>query len=150
MAAASSADPSPFTAAAAAMTTADLLRRLASSADPGEKMALQSEAANRWLEVTVLVAKAQERTDNVYVKARGGKTYQTSELKMRGGQSHTFRIPLSALLPIIDRISVEVCEADLGPDDTISHISFAKPFSPQVDNRPWDGAEYHTNVKFDR
>jgi hypothetical protein len=150
MAAASSADPSPFTSAAAAMTTAEVLRRLAVAGDPGEKMALEAEAAGRWLEVVVQVVKAQEGTDNVYVKARGTRSFQTSELKMRGGQRHTFRIPLSALGPITGQIAVEVREADIGPDDTISNLRFAAPYAPQVDHRPWDGAEYHTHVKFER
>jgi hypothetical protein len=39
---------------------------------------------------------------------------------------------------------------DIGPDDTISNLRFAAPYAPQVDNRPWDGAEYHTHVKFER
>jgi hypothetical protein len=150
MVAASSADPSPYTASAAAMTTAALVQRLAVVTDAGEKMALESEARTRWLHVTVFVAKAQEGTDNVYVKAKAGKTYQTGELKMRRGQKNTFQIPITALFPIGDRISVEVRDADWGPDDTISNLLFMAPFKPQVDNRPWDDAEYHTTVTFDR
>lgn len=150
VAAASSPDPSPFTSAAATMTTADLVKRLAATVDTAEKMALESELGDRKLEVTVKVVKAQEGPDNVYVKAIGGKTHQTRELKLRGGQSHTFLIPVGSLLPIKDRIAVKVFDADWGPDDMISHISFQAPFKPQVDNRPWDDAEYHTTVKFDR
>lgn len=150
MAAASSPDPSPFTNAAAMMTTADLVKRLAVATDQAEKMALQSELGNRKLVVTVFVAKAQEGTDNVYVKAHAGKTHQTDELKMKRGQQHTFHIPVSALLPITDRIAVQVMESDWGPDDGISNILFKSPFTPHVDNRPWDDAEYRTTVKFDR
>lgn len=132
------------------MTTADLVKRLAVTANAAEKMALESELRVRKIEVTVKVVKAQEKTDNVYVKASAGKTHQTSKLKMKRGQSHTFHIPVGSLLPIRDRIAVKVLEADWGPDDEISHISFQAPFTPQVDHRPWDGAEYHTTVRFDR
>lgn len=132
------------------MTTPDLLKRLAATTDQAEKMALQSEAGNRKLLVTVLVVKAQEGTDNVYVKVSGGKTYQTSERKMKRGQQHTFQIPVSALLPITTQLSIKVMEADFGPDDGISAILLKPPFPPHHDNRPWDGAEYHTSVKFDR
>lgn len=150
VAAASSADPSPFTTAAAGMTTADLIRRISVATDPGEKMALTSELGSRKLEVIVQVVNAQEGTDNVYVKARAGKSFQTGELKMRAGQRHIFQIPLSALLPITEQIAVEVRDADFGPDDTISNLVFASPYAPRSDKRPWDGAEYHTTVRFDR
>lgn len=150
LAAATSADPSPFIHSAAAMTTADVIRRMAVAGDQGERMALAAEAANRRVEVTVEVMKAQEGPDNVYIKARAGRVFQTKELKMRRGQRHTFQIPVDALLPIVDQISIEVRDADFGPDDTISNILFTAPFRPQVDNRPWDGAEYHTTVRFDR
>lgn len=151
MVAETSPDPSPFTRAAAAMPTTELVRRMSAVTDPAERSALVAEVHSRWLEVIVHVAQAQERrSDNVYVKARAGKTFQTAELKMRRGQTHTFVLPLAALLPITDGISVEVREADLGPDDTISKVHFKAPFTPTVDNRPWDGATYHTTVRFDR
>jgi len=38
----------------------------------------------------------------------------------------------------------------LSADDMISIIDFRDPFTPQSDNRPGDGAEYHTTVEFDR
>ena len=150
MVAASSPDPSPYTNTAATMTTADILKRLAITTDQAEKMALTSEAGNRKLLVTVLVVKAQERTDNVYVKVITTKTHQTSEKKLKRGQQHTFQIPVSAILPIADHISIKVMEADFGPDDEISHIRLPSPFPPHFDNRPWDGAQYHIFVKFDR
>jgi hypothetical protein len=150
LAAASSPDPSPFTNTAAAMKTADLIKRLAATTDAAEKMALTSEANNRHVEVIVLVVKAQEGTDNVYVKAKAGGSFQSGEVKMKRGQKLTFKVPVGKLLPITDRISIAVMEADVGPDDGISNILFMTPFAPQVDNRPWDDAEYHTTVKFDR
>jgi hypothetical protein len=38
----------------------------------------------------------------------------------------------------------------MSADDLISIIKFQDPFTPQSDNRPWDGAEYHTTVEVDR
>jgi hypothetical protein len=32
----------------------------------------------------------------------------------------------------------------------ISIIGFDDPYAPRSDNRPWDDAEYHTTVEFDR
>jgi hypothetical protein len=29
-------------------------------------------------------------------------------------------------------------------------LAFDDPHGPQSDNRPWDDAEYHTNLEFDR
>lgn len=150
MVAASSPDPSAFTSAATAMRTVDLLRRISVVSDAGEQMALSSEAAQRSVEVTVTVLRSQEKTDNVYVKARAGRTVQTAEQELGRGQQHTFRIALSKLLPITDRISIEVRDADWGPDDTLSSLVFTAPFSPQLDRRPRDGAEYYTTVRFDR
>jgi hypothetical protein len=152
LAAATSADPSAFTKGAAAMRTADLIKKLKSSPEEGEKMALESELRSRWMRVTVHVKTAQEGTDNVYVKAEhGGRSYKTSELKMGRGQKNTFWIPLESLAPVSGKIMIKVYDYDLlSADDMISIIGFDDPYGPQVDNRPWDDAEYHTTVEFDR
>ena len=116
------------------------------------KRALENELKTRWLEVTVLVKKAQEGTDEVYVKAeQGGHNYKSPQMKMSNGQKNTFWIPLGPLLPITGKIAVKVYDWDmLSADDMISNILFDKPYAPASDNRPWDGAEYNTTVKFDR
>lgn len=152
IAAATSADPSPFTKGAASLSTADLIKKYQSSPEEGEKMALESEMRSRWIKVTVLVTKAQEGKDDVYVQAEhGGRTYKTGELKMRSGQNNTFWIPLDSLAPVNGKIMVKVYDWDaLSRDDLISIIGFDAPFTPQSDNRPWDDAEYHTTVEFDR
>ena len=46
------------------------------------------------------------------------------------------------------RINRHRAEYDAIFDDMISNIAWASPYAPQVDNRPWDDAEYHTTVKF--
>ena len=146
---ASSPDPSPYTNDAAASSTADLLKRL-STTEPAEKMALEAELGKRWLEVTVKVVKAQEGTDEVYVKVRGSKTVKTKQVDLKAGKTKRFRIPLAKLLPIKDKIVIEVFDSDAVSDDMISNITFTAPFKTAVDNRPWDGATYHTSVKFER
>lgn len=152
IAAATSADPSPFIKGSAAMSTAELITKYKASSEQGEKMALESEMRSRWVKVTVMVKKAQEGNDNVYVQAaHGGRTYKSGELKMATGQKNTFWVPLDSLAPVNGKISIKVYDWDaLSKDDLISNIDFDSPFAPQVDNRPWDDAEYHTTVEFDR
>ena len=151
MAAATSADPAPFIPAAEAMSTADLIKRYRASGNEGEKMALESEMGGRWMKVTVVVAKAQEGTDEVYVRAEhGGRDYETGALDMTSGRKNTFWISLKALAPVSGKIMVKVYDSDVFSDDMISIIGFEDPFTPRTDNRPWDGAEYHTTVEFDR
>ena len=45
---------------------------------------------------------------------------------------------------------IKVYDEDLISDDMISIIGFDSPYTPKSDNRPWDDAEYHTKVEFDR
>jgi hypothetical protein len=127
----------------------------AAGRQPGKrrhKRVLENELKTRWLEVTVLVRKAQEGTDEVYVKAeQGGHHYKSPQMKMSNGQKNTCWIPLGPLLPITGKIAVRVYDRDLvSADDLISNILFDKPYAPASDNRPYDGAEYNTTVKFDR
>jgi hypothetical protein len=152
IAAATSADPSPFIKGGAGMSTADLIRKYKTSSEEGERMALESEMRSRWIKVTVLVKKAQEGKDDVYVHAEhGGRTYKTGELKMTSGQKNTFWVPLDSLAPVNGKISIKVYDWDaLSKDDLISNLDFDNPFAPLSDNRPWDDAEYHTTVEFDR
>jgi hypothetical protein len=151
LAAATSADPSPFTKGATTMSTVDLIAKHKSSADEGEKMALKSEMGSRWLKVTVFVKKAQEGTDEIYVTAQhNGKKQQTGEMEMGKGQKNTFWLSLEDLAPIDGKILVKVFESDVISDDMISIIGFDTPYGVHSDNRPWDDAVYHTSVQFDR
>jgi hypothetical protein len=152
IAAATSADPSPFTKVAATLTTSELISKYKTSVEAGEKMALESEMRNRWIKVTVVVKAAQEGTDDVYVKvSHSGREAKTGVMKMGAGAKNTFWISLDPLAPVTGKISVGVYDYDsLSADDLISNIGFDAPYSPQVDNRPWDDAEYHTTVEFDR
>lgn len=152
MAAGTSADPSPYIRAAAALATAEVIRRYRASSVEGERMALDGELANRWIKVTVLVKKAQEGKDDVYVEAvHSGRRHKTGELGMRSGEQNTFWIPLGKLAPITGKVLVRVFDRDtLSRDDMISNIGFDEPFMPVRDTRPWDDAEYHTTVEFDR
>jgi hypothetical protein len=152
LAAATSADPSPFTKATPGMSTADLIKKWKSSVEPGEKMALESEIRTRWLKVTVFVKKAQEGNDNVFVQvSHAGRAYESGEIELSSGQKNTFWIALERLAPITGKISVKVYDWDaLSSNDLISILNFDDPYGPASDNRPWDDAEYHTTVEFDR
>ena len=152
IAAATSADPSPYTKVAAGLSTADLIAKYKASLEDGEKMALESEMRNRWLKVTVIVKKDQEGTDDVYVKAtHAGREYKTGVMKMAVGAKNTFWVPVDKLAPVTGKINVAVYDYDsLSADDMISNLGYDAPYSPQIDNRPWDDAEYHTTVEFDR
>jgi hypothetical protein len=152
MAAATSPDPSPFIPGTAALPTVELIKKYRASAVQAERMAIEGEMGNRWVKVTVLVKKAQEGTDDVYVEAtHAGRRHRTGEADMRSGDKQTFWVPLGRLAPITGKIIVSVYDYDtLSGNDMISIIHFDDPYAPAVDNRPWDGAEYHTTVEFDR
>lgn len=144
-----SADPSAWTPGTPAMRTGDLITRRAAAVQDGEKMALDAELTTRWIKVTVDVVRAQENPDEVYVRAEhGGRVRRTGELSMRTGDRNTFWIPVSALMPVTGAIRVEVFDADLIWDDQISIVNLRN--GAVSDNRPWDGAEYHTTAEFDR
>ena len=136
----------------AKMSTAELIKRYASSADAGEKTALEAEMRKHWIKVTVAVNKAQEGTDDVYVLAKhGGRQFKSPKMKMKSGARNTFWVPLDVLAPVNGAIAVQVFDWDaLSSDDMISNINFQDPFTPMVDNKPWDDAEYETTVEFDR
>jgi hypothetical protein len=52
---------------------------------------------------------------------------------------------------VTGKISIKVLDWDaLSANDTISHLELDAPYAPLSDNRPWDDAEYHTLVEFDR
>jgi len=147
-----SPDPSPWTRAAVSMSTADLVRRYAATAEPGERMALDAEMRTRWIRVTVEVVRAQENPDQVYVTAlHGGRRFQTGRIDLRTGDRNTFWVPMSALAPVTGRIVIGAYDHDyLSPDDHISAIHFQDPFTPTTATAPFDGAEYHTTAQFDR
>lgn len=147
-----SADPSPWTRAAVTMTTGELVRRYAAASDPGERMAMEAEMRTRWIKVTVNIVRAQEDPDDVYITAaHGGRTHRSGQLSMRRGERNTFWVPMSSLAPVNGRIVVGAFDYDcLSPDDHISAIHFQDPFTPTTSRTPWDGAEWHTTVEFDR
>ena len=152
LAAATSADPSPFTKATPGMSTVDLIKKYKSSMEAGEKMALESEMRTRWIKVTVFVKKAQEGDDNVFVGAsHAGRSYESGEIKLSSGQKNTFWIPVDRFAPVTGKISIKVYDWDaLSSNDLISNLVFDDPYGLASDNRPWDDAEYHTTVEFDR
>ena len=154
MTAATSADPSSFTSAAAGMSTGKLIERYAATLDLGEKMALEAAMRKRTIKVKVKVLKTEDITgaDHVYVKVTsGGKSSKTSQEKLNDGDMHTFDISLDKLSPVSGTIAVKVYDADwLDGDDMISIINWAAPFAERSDDRPWDGAHYETKVWFDK
>lgn len=150
LAAASSENPSAFTENASKMTTADLLDRYNTTTIEAEKMAIQGELRGRNVLVTVKVVKAQEGTDEVFVRARGGRTVTTGQRNMKSGDVQTFSIPVASLLPVKGNIEIKVVDSDAVGDDEMSAIAWVAPYGQQQDNRPYDDGIYHTSVKFDR
>ena len=151
LAAATSADPSPFMKGAAAMSTANVIKRYKTTSDEAEKMAMEAEMRMRWIKVTVFVKEAQEGTDEVYARAEsGGKSHETGEIDMGSGDTHTFWFSLDRFVPVTGLIRIGVYDSDVFSDDKISAIAFDDPYAPTVDNTPWDDAEYQTTVEFDR
>jgi hypothetical protein len=147
MVARTSPDPKDMTT----LGTAELVRRYTAATNDGEKSVLEAELKTRTIRVTVRVKKAQEGEDQVYVKVSGsGRSHESGWRKLRGGGEFTFSVPVSKLHPIVGNLSVKVYEYDTLSDDMISIIDWAPPYTARSDNRPWDDAEYHTTVEFDR
>ena len=131
-------------------STKELIKQYASAKTEGEKNVINKALGNRYLKVRVDVAKAQEGPDDVYATVEhGGKSKSSGDIELDTGDRNTFWFKLSHLVPITGKITVKVFEWDVFSDDMISIIGFDSPYSKQTDNRPWDGAEYHTSVEFD-
>lgn len=147
MAARTSPDPKDLTT----VGTAELVRRYAAATNDGEKSVLDAELKTRTIRVNVKVTKAQEGEDQVYVNVSGsGRSHESGWRKLKSGDEFTFSVPVSKLHPIAGTLSVKVYEYDAIKDDLISTIDWGPPYAARVDNRPWDDAEYHTTVEFDR
>lgn len=148
--AATSADPTPFMEATKQLTTAAVIARYP-LATGGEKLALEAEMRQRWLKVTVKIKESQEDEDEVYVVAEhNGTSYESKVKDSTTGDIATFWIPLDRFAPVTGAILVKVYEEDDVADDLISIIDFTAPYVPHSDQRPEDGAEYHTRVEFER
>jgi hypothetical protein len=144
-----SADPSPFISGTDTLATGDLITRRAAATQEGERMALDAELRTRWIKVTVDIVSAQENPDDVYVRAEhGGRSRETGVLSMRTGDRNTFWIRLASIMPVVGPISVKVLDSDIIADDILSNMNLRN--GVVTDNRPWDGAEYHTTAEFDR
>jgi hypothetical protein len=144
-----SADPSAWTAGTPALSTGELITRRAAAAQDGEIMALDAEMRTRWVKASVEVVAEQEGADEVYVRIEhGGRARETGELDMSTGDRNTFWLPLSAIMPVTGTIQVKVYDSDVIRDDLLSIVNLRDV--PVSDNRPWDGAEYHTRAEFDR
>jgi hypothetical protein len=145
MAARTSPDPADI----ATLSTPELVKRYRASTDEGEKTVLESEMRSRWLKVRIQATKAQEDTDQVYVVvSSGGRSHETGWREVSTGAETTFWISLSKLAPITGHINVKVYEYDALFDDLISNLGLDDPYSPAVDARPWDDAEYITTAEF--
>jgi len=144
-----SADPSAWTPGTSALSTGDLITRRVAATQDGERMALDAEMRRRWIRVEVEVVRAQEGTDEVYVRIEhGGRSGQTGENNMRTGERNTFWLAPSPLVPVTGAIAVKVYESDAGRDDLLSNVSLRN--TVVTDNRPRGRAEYHTTAEFDR
>ena len=134
-----------------ALGTAELVSRYNAATNDGERSVVETELKTRTITVNVKVKKAQEGTDQIYVYIAGSNgSHESGYRELADGGETTFYVPVSELLPIDGALSVRVYEYDAIFDDMISNIAWASPYAPQVDNRPWDDAEYHTTVKFNR
>ena len=133
------------------LSTSELIKRYKAATTLGEKTVLTNVMGNRWIKVTVEVKEAQEGPDEVYAEAEhNGTTLTSGEIKLKTGQRNTFWFSVSKLSPITGEIDIRIYDADVFRDDLLSIIGFDAPYSPQTDNRPWDDAEYHTKVEFNR
>lgn len=106
---------------------------------------------SRWIKVTVLVTKAQEGKDDVYVQAEhAGRKYKTNELKMSSGQKNTFWVPLDSLAPVNGKVTIKVFDWDaLSADDLISIIAFDDPLCAAERQPPMGrrGVSYDRGVR---
>ena len=122
-----------------------------------EKRAMEQALAGRQTLVDVTVKKTEDWTgaDEVYaLLSSGSKRLKTPVKSLNDGQSGSFALPLSGLLPIKGPIGVQVYDEDTGTffdrDDLIVNMLWQAPYGAIKNTRSLDEADYDVRVRFNK
>jgi hypothetical protein len=130
-------------------STPELLARYANTT-PEDQHFIKQELAKRFVKATVQVIKKQDIfvDDDVYlVFAVGDKGVSTGKQAFGKGQTKTFTIPISQLLPVPSPLVVKVYEYDyLLPDDLIGTLYWSAPYSELTRDATERNAHYKVTL----
>jgi hypothetical protein len=87
----------------------------------------------------------------VYVTVSGGgQRYKSPVTDLNDGQSHTFPVPLTSLMPFDKPVKLEVYDEDLGwffdRDDLIVKMDWGPPFEETTNKESLDEADYRVRA----
>ena len=118
------------------------------------KREIEAALAQRSALVDVSLVKTEDwlGADEVYVAVSGGQAqFQSPVKRLNDGQSHTFAVPLTALMPFDRPVRLEVYDEDLGVffdrDDLIVRMEWAPPFGPATNKESLDEADYRVRAR---
>jgi hypothetical protein len=115
--------------------TADLLALYRTAKIPDEVGGLEAELRKRTIQISVVVDALEDYWhDEVFVRLTGaGKKLDTDILWFSKGQSRSFPVlSIGELLPLPDKVSVEVFEFDLIGNDLIGKLEWPLPLIDQA------------------
>ncbi|MET3421690.1 hypothetical protein BJ973_000902 [Actinoplanes tereljensis] len=118
------------------MATSALLALYRDAKDPDEVGAMETELRKRTIQISVTVDALEDYTnDEVFVRLRSGdKKLDTDILLFSKGDTRAFpALSFDKLLPLGDKVTVELFEFDLIGNDLIGTIAWSLPLLDQVD-----------------
>jgi len=114
---------------------------------------LEAALAQRSALVDVNLVKTEDwlGADEVYVAVSGaGERFQSPVRKLNDGQSHTFTVPLTALMPYDRPVTLQIYDEDLGwffdRDDLIVTMDWRPPFEEATNKESLDEADYRVRA----
>ena len=117
------------------------------------KREIEALLASRSALVDVSVVKTEDwlGADEVYVAVSGGsQAFKSPVKKLNDGQSDTYAVPLTALMPFDTPVKLEVFDEDLGwffdRDDLIVTMDWRPPFEDATSKESLDEADYRVRA----
>jgi hypothetical protein len=119
----------------------------------GRKREVEALLASRSATVDVNVVKTEDwlGADEVYVAVSGGsQRFESPVKKLNDGQSDSYPVPLTALMPFDTPVKLEVFDEDLGwffdRDDLIVTMDWPPPFEEAASKESLDEADYRVRA----
>jgi hypothetical protein len=119
----------------------------------GRRREVEGLLAGRSALVDVNVVKTEDwlGADEVYVAVSGGRdAFQSPVQRLNDGQSGTYAVPMTALMPFDRPITLEVLDEDLGwffdRDDLIVRMEWRPPFEEASNKESLDEADYRVRA----
>lgn len=133
---------------------ADLPEGKARDEKLARKREIEATLKERKAFVDVNVIKTEDwlGADEVYVQLSGaGEPFTSPVKKLNDGQSYTFGVPLTALMPFDKPVKLEIFDQDLGwffdRDDLIVKMDWPPPFAEQTNTESLDEADYRVRAR---